>query len=125
MRDSKYYIIEEFLSNGNMIIRYLHLNMLDPVPIPKGHLKKIVQGDKRNIKDEQNEQWLNRKRKWNMITNTDIKTDVTLTDACDMDLMEGIDDTVNATNADVNTNANTENNMNITSLNTSKEHMKG
>ena len=54
--DSKYYIIEEFLGKGNVIIRDLHLNMVDPVPIPKGHLKKIVQGDKRDIEDEQNEQ---------------------------------------------------------------------
>ena len=54
MRDSKYYIIEEFLSNENVIIRDLQLNMLDPVPIPKGHLKKIIQVDKRDIEDEQN-----------------------------------------------------------------------
>ena len=65
MRDSKYYIIEEFLSNGSVILRDLHLNMVDPVPIPQGHLKKIVQEDKAEIEDEPREQWLNRKRKWN------------------------------------------------------------
>ena len=34
-RDSKYYIIEEFLSNGCVILRDLYLNMVDPIPIPK------------------------------------------------------------------------------------------
>ena len=59
MRDSKYYMIKEFLSNGSMILRDLHINMVDPVPIPQGHLKKILKEDKAEIEDEQKEQRVN------------------------------------------------------------------
>ena len=39
-RESTYYVIEEFLSNGCVMLHDLHTNMIDPVPIPAGHLKK-------------------------------------------------------------------------------------
>ena len=56
-----------------------------------------------------------------MTTNTNIKTDVT-TDTSDTELMEGIYDTGNASNMGVNTNGNTDDNMNVMLMSTAKEH---
>ena len=114
-------MIDEFLSNGGVILRDLHLNMADPVPIPQGHLHKIVQEDNVEVENEQNEQWLNRKRKWNTTTNTNIKINVKPTDTSDTELMEGIDDTANTSNMSVNTNM--DYNRNIMLISTAKEHM--
>ena len=95
--------------------------MVDPVPISQGHLKKIVQEGKAEIEDEQKEQWLNRKRKQNMTTNTNIKTDVTPTDTSDTELIEGINYTANTSKMGANTNANMDDNMNAMLMSTAKE----
>ena len=92
------------------------------MPIPQGHLKKIVQEDEAEIEDEQKEQGLPRKRKWNTTTNTNINTDVTLTDMSDTEFMEGIDDTANTSNTGVYTDANTDDNMNVMPISTANEH---
>ena len=86
-------------------------------------MKKIVQEDKAEIEDEQKEQGLTRKRKWNTTTNTNIKTDVTLTDTFETEFMEGINGTANTSNTGVNTDANMDDNMNVTPISTAKEHM--
>ena len=124
-RDSKYYIIEEFLSNGCVILKDLHLNMVDPVLIPQGHLKKIVPEDmtEAESEDDQHQQGSNRKRKWNMTTNTNVKMNVTMTEISDTEFMEGIDDTANTSNTGMNTDANMDISMNAKPNSTSNEHM--
>ena len=62
-RDSVYYVVEEFLSNGCVVLQDLHMNMIDPVPIPAGHLKKIVPNDETNSDNEEYTEEANGKRK--------------------------------------------------------------
>ena len=66
---------------------------------------------------------LTRKRKQNTTTYTNTKTEVTLTDTSDTEFMEEIDDTANTSNTGVNTDANTDDNMNVMLISTAKEHM--
>ena len=55
------------------------MNMIDPVPIPAAHLKKIVPKDQTNGYNKDYTEDANGKRKWNTITsmstNTNTNTD--------------------------------------------------
>ena len=55
------------------------MNMIDPVPIPAGHLKKIVPKDETNSDNKDYTEDAHGKRKWNTIksmsTNMNTNTD--------------------------------------------------
>ena len=42
-REAKYYGIEKFLSNGCIVLRDLEMDLINPVPIPASHIKKVIQ----------------------------------------------------------------------------------
>ena len=72
-REAKYYGIAKFLSNGCIVLRDLEMDLIDPVPIPASHIKKVIQkydsdGDKSDDNDNmaQNEP----KKRWNTNDNT-------------------------------------------------------
>ena len=58
------------MSNGCVVLQDLHMNMIDPVPIPTGHLKKIVPEDQTNSDNEEYTEEENGKRKHKTITST-------------------------------------------------------
>ena len=64
-RESTYYVIEEFLSNGRVMLCDLHMNMIDPVPIPAGHLKKILPENEANSDNDECTQVWKEKTEYN------------------------------------------------------------
>lgn len=111
-RQSVYYIIEEFLSNGCVILWDLHLNMLVPVPIPQSHLKKIILEDETDSDYEQYSQESNGKRKQNMTTSRYVKTNNNATAMADTEYK---DETNTGINTDITTDTSMNTKPNITS----------
>ena len=112
-RQNVYYITEEFLRNVCVILRPLHLNMIDPVPIPQGHLKKIIPEDDVQSVEEQYSQESNGKRNQNTKTNTDTRMNIKTDTTYETEYME--EDSI------INTDMKAETTMNVKPNDTSDE----
>ena len=112
-RENTYYVIEEFLSNGCVMLHDLHMNMIDLVPIPAGHLKKILPENEANSDNDECTQDKYGKRKQNTISSMSTNTNTNMeTKNTDRDF-NGV--RMSNTNATPNTNTN------VTSIDTSNE----
>ena len=110
-RESTYYVIEEFLSNGSVMLHDLHMNKIDPVPIPAGHLKKISPENEANSDNDKCTQDKYGKRKWNTISSMSTNT-ITNIETNNREL-NGVRMS--------NTNMTPNKNMNVTSIDTSND----
>ena len=87
-REPKYYAIERFLSNGCVILWDLEMDMIDPVPLPASHIKKIVpeyESDS-DYEDDNNTTQHAPKRKRNTNVNTNDMTNTTAMNECTMNV---------------------------------------